>query len=156
MVKVMTQNVYDKDNDDGIDNDKHDVHDDDQVDYVDNDDDTEILKMKVDRTVWLKASPWRMIMIKRENTTVIQTMALNDRFFSDAVDMIADKDKVLADLRDLERKYHRTQISREVALTDRFLVWMKLQKPPFRPGDDVWTRMERNTQEFVERVSRRY
>lgn len=83
-----------------------------------------------------------------------------NRFFSDAVDMVAEKEDVLAKLRALEREYNRLQQDPSAPRVDHrpfgwLQDWMQ-RKPPFRPGDDVWTRMEEKTRSFVEEMSRRH
>ena len=71
--------------------------------------------------------------------------------------MVAEKEDVLAKLRTLERDYNRLQQNPSARREDhRLLGWLQdgmQQKPPFRPGDDVWTRMEERTRSFVEEMS---
>lgn len=82
-----------------------------------------------------------------------------NRFFSDAVDMVAEKQSVLTQLRRLEREYNRIAQNppdrSHLDALGRFLGWLDGRKPPFRPGDDVWTRMEERTRLFVEEMSGR-
>ena len=74
--------------------------------------------------------------------------------------MVAEKEDVLTKLRDLERDYHRLQQNPSAPRVDhRPLGWLQdwmQQKPPFRPGDDVWTGMEEKTRSFVEEMSERH
>lgn len=79
------------------------------------------------------------------------------RFFSDAVDMVAQKVFVQGTLRNYERNYHRSArdpLAARVDPVEWYRVWMH-QKPPFNRGDDVWTPMEENIRVFVEEMSRR-
>ena len=73
--------------------------------------------------------------------------------------MVAEKQDVLNKLRALEREYHRiaqNPPARHLNSLRQFLVWMEMEKPPFKPGDDVWNRMEEKTREFLEDMSRRH
>ena len=74
--------------------------------------------------------------------------------------MVAEKEDVLAKLRALEREYYRLQQNPLALRVDhRPLGWLQdwlQRKPPFRPGDDVWTRMEEKTRSFVEEMSGRH
>ena len=75
--------------------------------------------------------------------------------------MVAEKEDVLAKLRALERDYnYRLQHNPSAPRVDhRPLGWLQdwmQQKPPFHPGDDVWTRMEERTRLFVEEMSGRH
>lgn len=68
--------------------------------------------------------------------------------------MVAEKEDVLAKLRALERDYnYRLQHNPSAPRVDHR---QKKQKPPFHPGDDVWTRMEERTRSFVEEMSGRH
>lgn len=72
--------------------------------------------------------------------------------------MVAQKVFVLATLREYERKYHRlarNPLEPRVDPVEWYRVWMQ-QKPPFHPGDDVWTRMEETARSFVEEMSGRH
>ena len=99
--------------------------------------------------------------IRRGKVCKIQdnSQSFFDRFFSDAVDMVAEKEDVLAKLRALERNYNQLQRNPSTPRVDhRPLGWLQdwmQQKPPFRAGDDVWTRMEEKTRLFVEEMSGR-
>lgn len=74
--------------------------------------------------------------------------------------MVAEKEDVLAKLRALEREYYRLEQNPSAKREDhRPLGWLQdwmRQKPPFHPGDDVWTRMEERTRLFVEEMSGRH
>ena len=74
--------------------------------------------------------------------------------------MVAEKEEVVAKLREMERDYPRgfaqDPSARSPDLLGRLLIWMNMQKPPFQPGDDVWTRMEAKTRSFVEEMSGRH
>ena len=86
------------------------------------------------------------------------TVFFCNRFFSDAVDMLAEKQSVIAELCELEREYKRIERNppdRPDALGQLLGLIVK-QKPPFRRGDDVWTRMEETTRSFVEEMTGRY
>ena len=74
--------------------------------------------------------------------------------------MVAEKQEVIAKLRDLEREYHRLAQNPSARRLDEgalewFWDWIS-QKPPFRPGDDVWTRMEESTRSFVLEMTGRH
>lgn len=73
--------------------------------------------------------------------------------------MVAEKQFVLTQLRRLEREYNRIAQNppdrSHLDALGRFLGWLDGRKPPFRPGDDVWTRMEERTRLFVEEMSGR-
>ena len=72
------------------------------------------------------------------------TVFFCNRFFSDAVDMLAEKESVIAKLRGLEREYRRIEPNppdRSPDALGQLLGLIVKQKPPFRRGDDVWTRM---------------
>lgn len=82
-----------------------------------------------------------------------------NRFFSDAVDMVAEKEEVVAKLRELEREYKRIEQNppnrHSLDVFGRLLGWIAGQRPQFHPGNDVWTRMEEKTRLFVEEMSGR-
>lgn len=82
-----------------------------------------------------------------------------NRFFSDAVDMVASKMLIEAELRNLEREYHRKVAQLPSHHHPQSSGWLSFligkQKPPFRPGDDLWTRMEERTKIFVDEMSMR-
>lgn len=81
-----------------------------------------------------------------------------NRFFSDAVDMVAWKTSVIEELQRLEREYRRlaqNPFLRRPQASGWSLFLIGRQKPPFKPGDDVWTQMEERTKSFVEEMSRR-
>ena len=86
------------------------------------------------------------------------TPFLCNRFFSDAVDMLAEKQSVIAKLRELEREYRRIEPNppdRSPDVLEQLLGLIVKQKPPFRRGDNVWTRMEETTRLFVEEMTGR-
>ena len=86
------------------------------------------------------------------------TVSFCNRFFSDAVDMLAEKESVIAKLRELEREYRRIEPNppdRSPDALGQLLGLIVKQKPPFRRGDDVWTRMEETTRLFVEEMTGR-
>lgn len=73
--------------------------------------------------------------------------------------MVAENHDVLDKLRALERDYHRlaqNPSARHLDSLGQLLVWMNMKRPQFQPGDDVWTRMEEKTREFVEEMSGRH
>lgn len=74
--------------------------------------------------------------------------------------MLAEKDEVLAKVRELNRDYPRgffqDASARQPDFFRRILIRMKMRKLPFQPGDDVWTRMEEKTRSFVEEMSGRH
>ena len=71
--------------------------------------------------------------------------------------MVEAKKDVVAKLQDLERCYRLVQHPsvRHPNFFEWLLICMNMRKPPFQPGDDVWTRMERETRSFVEEMSGR-
>ena len=71
--------------------------------------------------------------------------------------MVASKTLIELELRGLEREYHRTVAQGPSHHRPQSSGWvsflMGTQKPPFRPGDDLWTRMEERTKLFVDAMS---
>lgn len=73
--------------------------------------------------------------------------------------MVASKMLIEAELRNLEREYHRKVAQLPSHHHPQSSGWLSFligkQKPPFRPGDDLWTRMEERTKIFVDEMSMR-
>ena len=78
-----------------------------------------------------------------------------NRFFSDAVDMVAGGKLVIMQLEELERQ-HRMLTRNPQAIQDwihnplgNVLSYFWQRKQAFRLGDDIWTRMEERSRIFV-------
>ena len=74
------------------------------------------------------------------------------------MDMLAEKESVSAKLCELGREYKRIEPNppdRSPDALGQLLELIVKQKPPFRRGDDVWTRMEETTRSFVEEMTGR-
>ena len=72
--------------------------------------------------------------------------------------MVASKTSVIEELQRLEREYRRlaqNPFLRRPQASGWSLFLIGRQKPPFKPGDDVWTQMEERTKSFVEEMSGR-